>query len=53
MNCLERYNQLVLMILRSLDTGPQYPFLIPALDACLQKVVEKSVVEKTINRACL
>lgn len=37
MNCRERYNQLVLMILRSLDIGPQYPFLIPASDAWLQK----------------
>lgn len=39
MNCLERYNQLVLMILRSLDMGPQYPFLIPSLDAWSQKRV--------------
>lgn len=39
MNCPERYNQLVLMIFRSLDIGPQYPFLTPAFDAWLQKRV--------------
>lgn len=45
MNCPEMYNQLVLMILRSLDIGPQYPFLIPALDTWLQiRVVLKKLL---------